>query len=68
MLIEKNKQFEHLYDVKGITEGKLTAIARALQAQKDNRCIGAVGEDVLQTILVTLNMAKIDKQINEAIG
>lgn len=63
MIITKNTKKFNSFNIEGITEGKLMAIARALQAQQDANTLSAVGHDVLQTILIALQNYRDNQKV-----
>jgi hypothetical protein len=68
MVITKDENKFNSFKIEGLTEGKLMAMARALQNQQDTKTITVVGQEVLQSICLALNMAKIDTQIKNALS
>lgn len=63
MTIQKIKGTFNSFKIDGITEGKLMAISRALQQQQDRGEITSVGQDVLNTIIIALDEAKVDNEM-----
>lgn len=63
MFIKRIKGTFNSFTIEGVTEGKLMAISRALQQQQDRGEITSIGQDVLNSIIIALDDARVAKEI-----